>query len=312
MSADNILEIAAAESTNVPVQPVIVQGIPAAQNRVEADRAQSSPRWKQTEDGSYVGVDRDTGEQVRVPKFARVCRRNVKHGDPYARFLSTAPVVVRQREIASGDTAHDLRLDADVPVGRLVNEVHVVYCPAGMFDAAQRAFERKGSKLEADTVRRWIAKYINDACRVPWTELKDERDVVLCVENWGFTRTAVDFVLGEDDRRTIFARMVGDKFVILAYPSSMKSLVDAEKREDRDRYWYSMDVVPKTGQKADIAYRNGESDPHDSVLVTLRMTKGGVPRAWAVSEDGKVWSDKRESFGSYAVERKRAKRTRHA
>eukprot|EP00899_Mesostigma_viride_P004919 jgi/Mesvir1/14428/Mv05158-RA.1 len=186
--------------------------------------------------------------------------------------------------------------------------VHVIYCPAGLFDVAQRAFSRKGTRADSSVVRSWIARYVNEACPVDLEATKDETDVVLCNENWSFTRTAVDFVTGEDDKRTVFARAVGDLLVILAYPDSMKNMIEREAVQVGDRYWFSMDLVSRTGEKVDNAYRNrSESDVYDSVELSLRKVSGGVPRAWAVSEEGLVLSDRREGSGSYAVNRKRAR-----
>eukprot|EP00899_Mesostigma_viride_P006749 jgi/Mesvir1/16075/Mv08369-RA.1 len=195
-----------------------------------------------------------------------------------------------------------------IPRDRVMNQVHVIYCPAGLFDVAQRAFSRKGTRADSSVVRSWIARYVNEACPVDLEATKDETDVVLCNENWSFTRTAVDFVTGEDDKRTVFARAVGDLLVILAYPDSMKNMIEREAVQVGDRYWFSMDLVSRTGEKVDNAYRNrSESDVYDSVELSLRKVSGGVPRAWAVSEEGLVLSDRREGSGSYAVNRKRAR-----
>eukprot|EP00899_Mesostigma_viride_P025126 jgi/Mesvir1/5799/Mv04315-RA.1 len=235
--------------------------------------------------------------------------RLLTDGGVYVRFLTPRSEIVLRRTITKDSVARDMGyLLNGIPRDRVMNQVHVIYCPAGLFDVAQRAFSRKGTRADSSVVRSWIARYVNEACPVDLEATKDETDVVLCNENWSFTRTAVDFVTGEDDKRTVFARAVGDLLVILAYPDSMKNMIEREAVQVGDRYWFSMDLVSRTGEKVDNAYRNrSESDVYDSVELSLRKVSGGVPRAWAVSEEGLVLSDRREGSGSYAVNRKRAR-----
>eukprot|EP00899_Mesostigma_viride_P022376 jgi/Mesvir1/3322/Mv05611-RA.1 len=274
----DVTETVPEDSVNVPTA-VPAAAVTAPVQEDIADVPRSSPptpiRLLTYADGRYVGVDRDTNVLVAVPSTARVCKRATRDGGVYVRFLTP-----RARDLL----------------------------PRGLFDVAQRAFSRKGTRADSSVVRSWIARYVNEACPVDLEATKDETDVVLCNENWSFTRTAVDFVTGEDDKRTVFARAVGDLLVILAYPDSMKNMIEREAVQVGDRYWFSMDLVSRTGEKVDNAYRNrSESDVYDSVELSLRKVSGGVPRAWAVSEEGLVLSDRREGSGSYAVNRKRAR-----
>eukprot|EP00899_Mesostigma_viride_P003028 jgi/Mesvir1/12726/Mv22475-RA.1 len=266
----DVTETVPEDSVNVPTA-VPAAAVTAPVQEDIADVPRSSPptpiRLLTYADGRYVGVDRDTNVLVAVPSTARSAN---------------------ERPGTEG-CARDL-------------------LPRGLFDVAQRAFSRKGTRADSSVVRSWIARYVNEACPVDLEATKDETDVVLCNENWSFTRTAVDFVTGEDDKRTVFARAVGDLLVILAYPDSMKNMIEREAVQVGDRYWFSMDLVSRTGEKVDNAYRNrSESDVYDSVELSLRKVSGGVPRAWAVSEEGLVLSDRREGSGSYAVNRKRAR-----
>eukprot|EP00899_Mesostigma_viride_P003917 jgi/Mesvir1/13526/Mv06332-RA.1 len=308
----DVTETVPEDSVNVPTA-VPAAAVTAPVQEDIADVPRSSPptpiRLLTYADGRYVGVDRDTNVLVAVPSTARVCKRATRDGGVYVRFLTPRSDIVLRRTITKDSVARDMGyLLNGIPRDRVMNQVHVIYCPAGLFDVAQRAFSRKGTRADSSVVRSWIARYVNEACPVDLEATKDETDVVLCNENWSFTRTAVDFVTGEDDKRTVFARAVGDLLVILAYPDSMKNMIEREAVQVGDRYWFSMDLVSRTGEKVDNAYRNrSESDVYDSVELSLRKVSGGVPRAWAVSEEGLVLSDRREGSGSYAVNRKRAR-----
>eukprot|EP00899_Mesostigma_viride_P010890 jgi/Mesvir1/19802/Mv13094-RA.1 len=158
-------------------------------------------------------------------------------------------------------------------------------------ECLRRVFSREpSSKEDKALARNIVAGLVNTRNCVPGCDLKRPVDVSFLMDNWSFTRTHVDFLSGEDTDETVFARlMTPSRLLIMYYPLSILDMAKNERIMTRDRYWYMMDLVPKSGEKLDHVYRNKQNiDLEDLVLIKLLRIRNPIPRAWGVHKNGVV------------------------
>eukprot|EP00899_Mesostigma_viride_P013519 jgi/Mesvir1/22168/Mv18770-RA.1 len=257
--------------------------------RLTSDKVKVSD-LKQTET-TFVARDRLTRAEVEIPKSR--CRTSLREvdGRQYCVFHNLPPESVAS-SVVGGKGPLVLPESALARESGVLNHVICVdLADQEQLECLRRVFSREPSSREdKERARDIVAGYVNTRNCVPGCELKRPADVSFLMDNWSFTRTHVDFLSGEDTDETVFARLMSpSRLLIMYYPLSILDMAKNERIMTRDRYWYMLDLVPKSGEKLDHVYRNKQNiDTEDMVHVKLLRIRNPIPRAWGVLADGTV------------------------